>query len=111
MIRRPPRSTLFPYTTLFRSRRLRMALHTDLTREIDEGPAGPAVGALFDPDGTLLAGFSAAAFPRRPAGGGRRPPPGHARPPLWPAGFPLARPCLSRPRAPTGLRVRGRPRA
>src|SRR3712207_7659689 len=25
MIRRPPRSTLFPYTTLFRSRRLRLA--------------------------------------------------------------------------------------
>src|SRR2546430_14483021 len=38
MIRRPPRSTLFPYTTLFRSRAarrlandrgLRMSLHTD----------------------------------------------------------------------------------
>src|SRR3712207_7546145 len=29
MIRRPPRSTLFPYTTLFRSRRLRLgALRT-----------------------------------------------------------------------------------
>src|SRR3712207_7897350 len=26
MIRRPPRSTLFPYTTLFRSRRLRVLL-------------------------------------------------------------------------------------
>src|SRR2546430_4833966 len=26
MIRRPPRSTLFPYTTLFRSRRHRMSL-------------------------------------------------------------------------------------
>src|SRR2546426_6536098 len=26
MIRRPPRSTLFPYTTLFRSRRLRGAI-------------------------------------------------------------------------------------
>src|SRR3712207_7547212 len=25
MIRRPPRSTLFPYTTLFRSRRVRLA--------------------------------------------------------------------------------------
>src|SRR5437667_7518490 len=30
MIRRPPRSTLFPYTTLFRSRRRRM-LHALLT--------------------------------------------------------------------------------
>src|SRR2546430_6938982 len=27
MIRRPPRSTLFPYTTLFRSRRLHRARH------------------------------------------------------------------------------------
>src|SRR2546430_5850425 len=27
MIRRPPRSTLFPYTTLFRSRQLRLVLH------------------------------------------------------------------------------------
>src|SRR5256885_10030849 len=27
MIRRPPRSTLFPYTTLFRSRRLGRELH------------------------------------------------------------------------------------
>src|SRR2546425_8181837 len=27
MIRRPPRSTLFPYTTLFRSVRRRLALH------------------------------------------------------------------------------------
>src|SRR6266566_3388649 len=42
-------------------RRLRMALHADLTREIDEGPAGPAVGAFFDVDGTLIAGFSAVA--------------------------------------------------
>src|SRR5260370_29296500 len=28
MIRRPPRSTLFPYTTLFRSRRYRYGSHT-----------------------------------------------------------------------------------
>src|SRR3712207_8941629 len=28
MIRRPPRSTLFPYTTLFRSARLRSAPHS-----------------------------------------------------------------------------------
>src|SRR5205809_4780073 len=27
MVRRPPRSTLFPYTTLFRSRRHRIRLH------------------------------------------------------------------------------------
>src|SRR3712207_9052027 len=29
MIRRPPRSTLFPYTTLFRSRRARLLLRRD----------------------------------------------------------------------------------
>ena len=30
----------------------------DITREIDEGPAGPSVGAFFDLDRTLIAGFS-----------------------------------------------------
>jgi putative phosphoserine phosphatase/1-acylglycerol-3-phosphate O-acyltransferase len=37
-------------------------LHADLTREIREAPAGPAVGAFFDVDQTLLAGFSATSF-------------------------------------------------
>src|SRR3712207_8198357 len=47
MIRRPPRSTLFPYTTLFRSEALEAAhrqnvMHGDLTPEhIIVGPAGP----------------------------------------------------------------------
>src|SRR5688572_33345643 len=36
MIRRPPRSTLFPYTTLFRSSRMLVRL-TDLT--VQTGPA------------------------------------------------------------------------
>src|SRR3712207_7210406 len=31
MIRRPPRSTLFPYTTLFRSRQV-LSIHRDLAR-------------------------------------------------------------------------------
>src|SRR5436305_8885057 len=35
MIRRPPRSTLFPYTTLFRSHRLRGALSADGVRPGD----------------------------------------------------------------------------
>src|SRR6476620_12056366 len=34
MIRRPPRSTLFPYTTLFRSRGRRSALHPAAGREL-----------------------------------------------------------------------------
>src|SRR3712207_7602053 len=38
MIRRPPRSTLFPYTTLFRSQ------HDDVLR-----PRGPRVDQLGDP--------------------------------------------------------------
>jgi putative phosphoserine phosphatase/1-acylglycerol-3-phosphate O-acyltransferase len=41
-----------------------MALHAHSTREIEEGPGGPAVGAFFDVDGTLIAGFSAVAFLR-----------------------------------------------
>lgn len=39
-----------------------MPLHAQLTQEIRNGPAGPKVGAFFDLDQTLLAGFSATAF-------------------------------------------------
>src|SRR5258708_12753090 len=39
MIRRPPRSTLFPYTTLFRSQHARMAFHP---------PAAPADVVALD---------------------------------------------------------------
>src|SRR5260221_9094859 len=39
MIRRPPRSTLFPYTTLFRSVRPRTRW-----RGLDEGPSGSGFG-------------------------------------------------------------------
>src|SRR3712207_8162749 len=42
MIRRPPRSTLFPYTTLFRSR-------------VPEDPGDPRVRVLDVVDGVLLA--------------------------------------------------------
>src|SRR3712207_8989789 len=43
MIRRPPRSTLFPYTTLFRSLRLRAADHAGRPgRRDDECPARDA---------------------------------------------------------------------
>src|SRR2546430_9945391 len=35
MIRRPPRSTLFPYTTLFRSEQLTRALYLDKSAEVD----------------------------------------------------------------------------
>src|SRR2546421_3417366 len=46
MIRRPPRSTLFPYTTLFRSERVFvMPVTTNYFRVLG---AVPAVGRLFD---------------------------------------------------------------
>src|SRR5688572_31884179 len=38
MIRRPPRSTLFPYTTLFRSRRDRRPAHARLPPARPSGP-------------------------------------------------------------------------
>jgi putative phosphoserine phosphatase/1-acylglycerol-3-phosphate O-acyltransferase len=41
-----------------------MSLHERLTREIREGPTGSKIGALFDLDQTLLAGFSATSFIR-----------------------------------------------
>jgi putative phosphoserine phosphatase / 1-acylglycerol-3-phosphate O-acyltransferase len=41
-----------------------MAVRSDLIREILDGPHGPSVGAFFDVDRTLLAGFSAEAFIR-----------------------------------------------
>src|SRR3712207_9376084 len=61
MIRRPPRSTLFPYTTLFRSRP-----RTTAVRVVDgRGRGGPRVGRG--------AGRFDVGAPRRPAtrGGGR----------------------------------------
>src|SRR2546430_8621083 len=46
MIRRPPRSTLFPYTTLFRSIRNGVAAST--TMAIDITPNQPVVKAYLD---------------------------------------------------------------
>src|SRR5438105_10733273 len=51
MLRPPPRSTLFPYTTLFRSHRHRLGL---VMRDVDHGDADFAVDAL-DLDLHLLA--------------------------------------------------------
>ena len=39
-----------------------MSLHKDLLYNIEAAPRGKAVGAFFDFDGTLIAGFSATAF-------------------------------------------------
>src|SRR2546430_10472168 len=56
MIRRPPRSTLFPYTTLFRSLWLqqRAALVVLRRRAGGDGPARPAVVARPDRKSTRL---------------------------------------------------------
>jgi putative phosphoserine phosphatase/1-acylglycerol-3-phosphate O-acyltransferase len=51
-----------------------MSLHERLTEEIRKGPSGPKVGAFFDLDQTLLAGFSAAAFFRERIFSGRMAP-------------------------------------
>src|SRR3712207_7384354 len=51
MIRRPPRSTLFPYTTLFRSRVLRAIADARVRRVLEkllEMRAGPAVLAQVE---------------------------------------------------------------
>src|SRR2546421_8267491 len=45
MIRRPPRSTLFPYTTLFRSRRVRAGRGRD-RRQVAQRGVEPAQGRI-----------------------------------------------------------------
>lgn len=39
-----------------------MTVHKDVIRNIEAAPQGPQVGAFFDFDGTLIAGFSATVF-------------------------------------------------
>ena len=39
-----------------------MNVHRDLIRDIENSPEGPQIGAFFDFDGTLIAGFSATVF-------------------------------------------------
>ena len=51
-----------------------MTLHEQLTQEIRTGPSGPNVGAFFDLDQTLFAGFSATAFTRDQIASGRMSP-------------------------------------
>jgi putative phosphoserine phosphatase/1-acylglycerol-3-phosphate O-acyltransferase len=51
-----------------------VATHTRLTREIREGPTGSKVGAFFDLDQTILAGFSATSFTRERLLSGRMSP-------------------------------------
>jgi putative phosphoserine phosphatase / 1-acylglycerol-3-phosphate O-acyltransferase len=51
-----------------------MALHTTITRHVREAPPGPKVGAFFDLDRTILAGFSAVSFFRERLLSGRMSP-------------------------------------
>src|SRR3712207_8610269 len=51
MIRPPPRSTLFPYTTLFRSRRLDALLEEDPADLYENAPCGYL---STTPDGTIV---------------------------------------------------------
>src|SRR5256885_5483034 len=57
MIRRPPRSTLFPYTTLFRSVRLWDAA-TGAHQQTLEGHSNCVMAVAFSPDGKVLASAS-----------------------------------------------------
>src|SRR3712207_7616984 len=57
MIRRPPRSTLFPYTTLFRSDRggLRYTLKAIEHHEVPRRAAGQAIDNNESPDSVAVA--------------------------------------------------------
>src|SRR2546430_11907685 len=63
MIRRPPRSTLFPYTTLFRSWNRSQGLRQDPV-----GPGAPALGGRGGDQASLAdhAGVSSRAIHRNP---------------------------------------------
>src|SRR3712207_8629500 len=64
MIRRPPRSTLFPYTTLFRSGRDRNRLRVPEARRRPV-PRGPALGRLPGGDERAVRDGEARAARRR----------------------------------------------
>src|SRR5687768_18196950 len=50
MIRRPPRSTLFPYTTLFRSPARQLTLLVDRSGELDDRAVVPGEPGAVDGD-------------------------------------------------------------
>src|SRR2546422_3632082 len=56
MIRRPPRSTLFPYTTLFRSRSAGLLSHggVRIREKTDELPVDLQIGSFRDRKSTRL---------------------------------------------------------
>src|SRR3712207_7911813 len=59
MIRRPPRSTLFPYTTLFRSASATMSITVTVGIPLKPAPIFNGVTEVFDPKScsTLVVGW------------------------------------------------------
>src|SRR2546422_2624286 len=67
MIRRPPRSTLFPYTTLFRSKRLLvcgLVLATACSDALEQDTTAGQVVAVVNTDPATLSLVSASTFSR-----------------------------------------------
>src|SRR5256886_3459899 len=62
MIRRPPRSTLFPYTTLFRSHRIGLVNHVHEPAELI--PAAEAMAKKIIANGPLAVKFTMEAIER-----------------------------------------------
>src|SRR5256885_10361899 len=65
MIRRPPRSTLFPYTTLFRSVIVERHFVFERAVEVRVEKCHPAVGGFDDHDGEFVAIAAVAVQVRR----------------------------------------------
>ena len=84
-----------------------MSLHEKLTAEIRTGPQGPKVGAFFDLDQTLLAGFSAVSFFRERLLSGRMGPRELAESTLGAFSFALGRTGFSGMMAATTAAYRG----
>src|SRR3712207_6867937 len=78
MIRRPPRSTLFPYTTLFRSRRRAAGRLAGLAADPAQGPAADVRQQAGDAEPLPDAGHLARARARRGAGADDPGPPGRS---------------------------------
>src|SRR5260370_35370439 len=72
MIRRPPRSTLFPYTTLFRSQRVERAEAVPQDAALERAPShtgsnsGTIRGTVVDVSGAVIPNTAVRAIPLKP---------------------------------------------